>query len=321
MTGLNHWSEQVLGLSPDATLRLWLTCGVLLGLSLGRWIAIRTVHHRLSQPRDHYRWRKGITYAAVIMALVILSRIWLIDFGGFATYVGLLSAGVAIALKDPLASLAAWLFILWRRPFEVGDRIQLGEHSGDVVDLRLFQFTLLEIGNWVQADQTTGRLLYLPNALVFTTPVANYTRGFRTIWIELPVLVTFESDWKMAEQILAEIVRRQGAKAAEEAGSQLAAAAGRFALAPGATEPEVYLTVEDSGVLLTMRTPCDPRRRRAVTQTLWREVLEALDQHPEIDLAYPTTRMYRNEREGKLPLRAPETTPAGGSGATAEIIP
>ncbi|MEO8030372.1 MAG: mechanosensitive ion channel domain-containing protein [Gemmatimonadota bacterium] len=321
MTMVYRWAAEVLGLSAEATMRLLLTVVLLVGVTLGRWVAIRAVHRRLSEPRDHYRWRKGLTYAAVILALFLLSRIWLVDFSGFATYAGLVSAGVAIALKDPLASLAAWLFILWRRPFEVGDRIQLGDHSGDVVDLRLFQITLLEIGNWVHADQTTGRLLYLPNALVFTTPVANFTRGFRTIWIELPVLVTFESDWKMAEQILGEIVRRQGAKAAEDAGSQLAEAAGRFALAPGATEPEVYLTVEDSGVLLTIRTPCDPRHRRAVTQAIWRDVLEALDQHPEIDLAYPTTRIYRNEREGKLPLRAPDNAASGGGASAGRPVP
>jgi small-conductance mechanosensitive channel len=76
-----------------------------------------------------------------------------------STFLGLVAAGIAVALKDPLTNLAGWLFILWRRPFTAGDRVQIGEHKGDVIDLRLFRFTLLEIGNWVHADQSTGRLL------------------------------------------------------------------------------------------------------------------------------------------------------------------
>lgn len=73
-----------------------------------------------------------------------------------------------------LVSSVLWLFILWRRPFELGDRIQIGEDAGDVIDSRIFQFTILEIGNWVAADQSTGRLIHIPNQSVFTTPLANH---------------------------------------------------------------------------------------------------------------------------------------------------
>ena len=64
---------------------------------------------------------------------------------------------LAIALQDPLTNLAGWLFILIRRPFRVGDRIQVGANTGDVVDIRPFRFLMLEVGNWVHADQGTGR--------------------------------------------------------------------------------------------------------------------------------------------------------------------
>ena len=81
-----------------------------------------------------------------------------------------------------------------RRPFEVGDRIQVGEHIGDVVDIGAFTFTLLEVGHWVQADQSSGRVIHVPNGVVFDSPVTSYTKGFRYLWDELPVLVTFESN-------------------------------------------------------------------------------------------------------------------------------
>jgi small-conductance mechanosensitive channel len=97
-----------------------------------------------------------------------------------------------------LANLAGWVFIVWRHPFRVGDRVQIGEHAGDVVDLRIFQFSLMEIRNWVEADQSTGKIIHIPNGIIFTSPLANYTHGFNYLWNEIPITITFESDWEKA---------------------------------------------------------------------------------------------------------------------------
>ena len=63
----------------------------------------------------------------------------------------------------------------------MGDRIQIGEHSGDVIDIAIFKFTLMEIGHWVETDQSTGRVLHVPNGQVFQATVANYSQGFKYI--------------------------------------------------------------------------------------------------------------------------------------------
>jgi small-conductance mechanosensitive channel len=299
MHAVTQWASDVLGLSPAAQLRVLTTLGLVAALIIVRSLVLAAVHRRVTDLHTRYRWHKATSYTAVVLGAFLIARVWLVEFSGLATYLGLLSAGLAIALKDPLANLAAWLFILWRRPFEVGDRVQLGSDAGDVVDIRLFQFTLLEIGNWVDADQTTGRLVHLPNALLFTAPLANYTRGFEFIWTELPVLVTFESDWEAARSILQEIAARHGAGLAERATTELAAAAARYALPKSAIDPAVYVSVQDSGILLTLRTPSRPRERRKVTDAIWQDVLREFAARQDIDFAYPTTRFYRNDTEGK----------------------
>ena len=101
-----------------------------------------------------------------------------------------------------MTNLAGWVFIAIRKPFAVGDRIEIGDHTGDVIDMRLFQFTLVETGNWVDADQSTGRIIHIPNGWVFRQSTANYTAGFNFIWNEIPVTVTFESNWEKARDIL-----------------------------------------------------------------------------------------------------------------------
>ena len=99
--------------------------------------------------------------------MLVVWPIWLEGIRSFATYFGLLSAGLAVALKDPITNLIGWAFIIWRKSFEVGDRVEIGEYAGGVVDQRIFQFSLMEISNWVAADQSTERILHVPNGMVF----------------------------------------------------------------------------------------------------------------------------------------------------------
>jgi small-conductance mechanosensitive channel len=310
MQSLTAWATNALGLSPVTQMRLLMTIGGILLVLAVRATVLAGMHRRVTDLHTRYRWHKGANYTAGVIGILLVIRIWLVDFTGAATYLGLLSAGLAIALKDPLANLAAWLFILWRRPLEVGDRIQVGTHAGDVVDVRLFQFTLLEIGNWVAADQTTGRLIHVPNAIIFTTPLANYTRGFRSIWTELPVLVTFESDWEKAKSLLEGIAGDYSRNTSEDAGPGPGGSATRYALPKSPTAPVVYVSVDASGVLLTLRVRCSPRERRKATDLLWKDVLRAFAQCSDIDFAYPTTRLYANDREGK-----PGKHPPGAPGS------
>jgi len=142
----------------------------------------------------------------LVLGLLALVLVWSTVIRSIGTFLGLLSAGLVIALKDLVADVAGWVFILARRPLDLGDRIQIGPHAGDVVDRGIFQFAIMEIGNWVEADQSTGRVIHVPNALVFTEPLANYSAGFAFLWNELPVMVTFESDWKRAKELLTALV-------------------------------------------------------------------------------------------------------------------
>lgn len=193
-----------------------------------------------------------------------------------ATFLGLASAGLAIALRDPVINLAGWAFILWRRPFDVGDRIQIGEHAGDVIDVRIFQFTLMEIGNWVAADQSTGRIIHVPNGRIFSEVLANYSKGFQYIWNEIPVLVTFESDWEKAKALLQEIADRHAAHLSQSAEERVRRAASRFMIKYSQLTPTVYTQVEASGVLLTIRYLCEPRWRRSSAHAIWEDVLRVL---------------------------------------------
>ncbi|MCY3986477.1 MAG: mechanosensitive ion channel, partial [Candidatus Dadabacteria bacterium] len=117
-------------------------------------------------PKTVYYSKRIVSYAYVFLVIILIGSLWIKGLGPLGTYLGIASAGLAIALHETIANIAGWFFILWRKPFVVGDRIQIGETKGDVIDLRLFQFSIVEIGNWVEAEQSTGRIIHVPNSHV-----------------------------------------------------------------------------------------------------------------------------------------------------------
>jgi len=303
------WVQTHLGISPELQLRIFATLGTVVGLWLLHKLILALVYRRVHDPWSRYRWRKSLTYVFMVAGIIIVGRMWFAGVQALATFFGLLSAGLAIALKEPVSNLAGWAFIMWRRPFEVGDRVQIGTHAGDVIDLGVFQFTLNEIGAWVQADQSTGRIIHVPNGKVFTDPVANYNKGFRYIWNEVPVVVTFESDWRKAKHILGKIALKHAEHLTAQAEQELLAASQQYLINYRKLTPIVYTNVADYGVQLTIRYLIEPRKRRGTEHAIWEDILTEFADCEDIDLAYHTTRSFKYTEEGKPGLRAPSVAP------------
>ena len=285
-----------------------LTFGVLFGAwlirRLGRQIISKAVENRVVQ----YRWRKTLAYLITGLATLFVIAIWVDGLSQVGTFLGLVSAGVAIALKDVLVDIAGGLILITKPPFEVGDRVQIGDHSGDVVDVSVLHLHLVEIGNWVDSDQSTGRLIRIPNSQILTDPIVNYTSEFPFLWHEVPVVITFESDWRRAKARLLEMVNEASVEMSQGAAEYLRSRLSRMLILHGTVTATVYTSVLDHGICLTMRFLTDPRQRRGFDQTLWEGVLDVMSSEPNIDLAYPTQRLVGLEREPQSPTDTPSRT-------------
>jgi small-conductance mechanosensitive channel len=276
---------------------------VLLWIGVGR-LARRLLARTMEDSAARFQMTRVTGYAIGFTALIIIARLWIQGITGIATYLGLVSAGIAIALQDPVTNLAGWLYILIRRPFKVGDRIQVGTNTGDVVDIRPLRFIMLEIGNWVHADQGTGRILHVPNGLVFKNSVANYDEAFGYIWNELDITITFESDWRAAKKLLEKVLLEQSDEIDAHVRKRIDDAAHLLHIKFPKVTPVVWTTVVESGVRLTMRYLCKPRARRSSETHIWEQVLDGMAATPNVDFAYPTTRRFDNMNEGKPGARA-----------------
>ncbi len=297
MIDISNSLENTFGITPENQSKILYSILILVVLGAIRFAVLKIVWKFTEDPKQRYGWKRSVSFTIGTLTLILIGSVWIRAIGQFGAFLGLLTAGLAIALKDLLTNIAGWIFILTRKPFNLGDRVQIGEQSGDIIDIRLFQFTLLEIGNWVNADQSTGRIIHIPNGIVFTKPQSNYSTGFKYIWNEMSVLLTFESQWQQAKDILQKIISDHSENLSADAERKIIEASKKYMIFYQYLTPIVYTSLEPSGVLLTMRYICDPRKRRSTEHDIWEEVLKEFAVHKEIEFAYPTQRFFNRPSE------------------------
>ncbi|MCH8568202.1 MAG: mechanosensitive ion channel family protein [Balneolales bacterium] len=293
-------SEQVassLGTSVGFSDSLLQSAAVIVVLLLVRYLFLIVVYWQSKSPQIHYNYKRYSAQVAFVMGVFLIGKIWFEGFQSLATFLGLLSVGLALALRELLTDLAGWLYIVVRKPFEMGDRIEVAGVKGDVIDKRLFTFSVIEVGSRVGAEQSTGRIIHIPNNKVFTDTVANYTSGFPYIWHEIPVNITFESNHTKARSILLEITNETVEVYVEEARKSLQQAQESFMLKFNILTPAVFVSVGDNGVRLTARYLSPVRKTRATEQEIWLQILERFQNEKDIHFAYHTVRVRDIEKQ------------------------
>ncbi len=283
MQATQHWLQ--LNISGGLKNQWVDTVLALVAFFLLRWLLLALIGRHGRSAKTTYWGAKVINYTVGIAIALALGGIWRDDLKSLLTFLGLFAAGVAIALRDPVSSFIGWFYILFRRTFEVGDRVEINGHIGDVIDISLFQFTLLEVGNWVSGEQTSGRILHVPNNKVFTGVFANYTDEFPYVWHEMQVVVPLDANWQKAKNLLEEILnRRAGAVAAEAEAWAQQPGNHRFLVVYGKLTPIVYTRVDTSGIHLTLRYLSVVRRRRDTESEIWEDVLRTFAAEPDVAL-------------------------------------
>jgi small-conductance mechanosensitive channel len=289
MLGLQHFSH-------DALYKTVLSIAALVIVWIFSKLFLRLVQPRIEDPKSFYNLNKGVQYISYAALILLLGWVWFDGFKSLATFLGLLSAGFAIALREPVVNFAGWLFILWRQPFSVGDRIVMNGLVGDVLDINLFNFALMEVENdpmRPEAQQSKGVLVWVPNGKVFSQNIHNFNcMGFTPIWHEIPILLTFDSDWRAAKPVFEKIAARHALKHNEALQHRLRAASQRILITYSNLTPRVYTSIHESGVLLTIRYLVEPRQRRDTHEAICEAILDTLNTVPGIRLAYPTRFSY-----------------------------
>jgi small-conductance mechanosensitive channel len=297
MRKVEHWIEETLNLSAETQENILLSVIVLLVLWVASRLLLRVAAGQQTDSRKQYQWRKTTNYTITGLGIIFLANIWFDGFQSIATFLGLFAVGLVVALRDPILNMFGWVFLMWKRPFKVGDRIKISNHTGDVIDITFFQFTLNELGEWVDSEQATGRVVHIPNSHVFTQPQVNYNYGFPYLWHEVQVRITFESNWQKAKTILEAIGSRNSEKLSKEAEQRVRIESQRHLIFYRSFDPRVFTKVRENGIQLTIRYLSNLNGRRDSENKIWEEILAQFQAAPDIHFAYPTTRFYNSQEE------------------------
>jgi len=290
-----NWDDIIRGFVDFIHGNIIVLTGLLLVIFVFERVASLIADRYVNDDERRLLLKKWLRYISLFLGFLCI----LFLYGTYANkdtffFVGLFLAGIAISLRDVFSNFIGWLIINSQKGFRHGDRIKIGTAvAGDVIDIGVLRTTLVEIGEWVEADQSTGRMVTVPNSLVLNNQVYNYTAGHDLIWNEMKILVTFESDWEAAEKIMLKIAQIDFEEKKEYIIEGLRKVRERYLLRYNFITPKVYVRVADSGVLLTLRYMVSARRRRTLDDELSREILRQFASEPSIEFAYPTMRLFK----------------------------
>jgi len=226
--------------------------------------------------------------AVFLLGASVILLIWLGFGSNFTVAMGILGAGIAFASQETIGSFAGYLNIVTGNLYRIGDRIRIGAVTGDVLDISMLRTTVMEIGEWIQAEQHTGRIVTIANRAVFSDPVFNYTQRWGYLWDEITVPVTYESDWQRAQEIMLDHAEDYTAHLQEQAHIDLRELTKRYPIYEETVAPQLYLTMTDNWIEITLRYVVDARERRKVTAELHRELLEHFQDEPDVTVASAT---------------------------------
>lgn len=274
--------KNLTAVNPDFLLKITVTVISISLIVLINKLITKIISIKSRRQHDKYKWKKTFGYFSIFLTSLIIFKIWLGDVSSLMTMLGLVAAGLTITLKEVILNLAGWVFILWKDPFEWGDRIEIGDYTGDVVDIGMFRFILNEIGKWVEDGQSTGRILQVPNSLLLTTPLINTNQGINFIWNEVPFFLPQNSEWENAKELILRAAETYFETIEKKVNKELRSVKKRYLIHYRKINPTIYTKMKGDKVQLTLRYLCDPKKRRRSAHRITENILKAVKGREDI---------------------------------------
>jgi small-conductance mechanosensitive channel len=219
---------------------------------------------------------------AIIIAIAFAN-----ELGSVATFAGLLTAGVALALQSVILSVAGYFFLIGRFGVRVGDRVQIAGVTGEVVDVGLVRLHLMELGS-DGVDTPSGRVVAFPNSVVFQSNTGLFRQipGTNFVWHELTLTLSPDSDYDAVEERVHEAVEAAFSDYREEMEWQHRQMERTLTSASVSTLwPRSRLQLTPTGLEVVIRFPVDLKHAVEIDNRLTRELLQALDREPTLKTA------------------------------------
>ena len=220
--------------------------------------------------------KKGSAIATVIIC-ILLALLWIDYLKNFITFITFISTAITLSLKDFIFNFFSGIYIKTSKIFSLEDRIEVNGLKGDVVNINKTGFDLLEIGDRVNGEQSTGRIVHVPNSIVFTYPVKNYVKAFKYIWDEIKINIPLDSDVYKVKKELYKIIKRNSAvrNIPNKMESEVNDASTDYRIYFNNLDPIIYIEIVDSHIELYLRFLVHPKKKRTVENSIWLDILKS----------------------------------------------
>lgn len=229
----------------------------------------------VNDKKKFFRNRK-IRIILTVISFILVFLLWGEKLSGIVTFISLISAGLTIAVREIIFNFFAGIYINLKKPFEIEDRIEINGIKGDVISMTSLSFEVLELGERVYGEQSTGRIVHVPNSYIFTYTLKNYTKVFKYIWDEIKVDVSLDADIRKTEEILYEIVfdnetLKEIPKKMEDAVDE---AILEYRIYYNNLDPIIYIKIERSHIEMYLRYLVHPKKARDVQNEINMRIME-----------------------------------------------
>ncbi|MFW6282848.1 MAG: mechanosensitive ion channel family protein [Minisyncoccales bacterium] len=191
---------------------------------------------------------------------------------GIGLTAGLLSASLGWALQRPVTGVAAWVMVVFKRPFEIGDRILIGDIKGDISEISLTHIHISEIGGTIRSEETSGRIIMIPNAELFQKNVVNYTRTGEEILDVTSFRITYNSNLKTTEEIAVNTAKK---------------VLRDYDIKKGVQKPYIRTFFKKDGVEIQLRFYTLATKREEISSKITRKIVEKIKEKEQVRFAYP----------------------------------
>ncbi len=215
-------------------------------------------------------------YQVTLNILEILVFIFLFDdyIKGLMTFISVISAAMTIALRDFILNFFCGIYIKFKKPFKVEDRIQIEDTKGDVMSISAFSFEILEVSTKEDNGQSTGIVIHYPNSIIVSKPVKNINKGFKYIWDEIVVKISLEADLENDKKEIYKIVNsldtiksipKKMKNLINDVNTTNRIYFNKF-------DPIIYTKIVDDHVELNVRFLMHPKKARYIESVIWNKI-------------------------------------------------
>ena len=220
-----------------------------------------------------------LKFLFIFFLIIVVIAFYYGNLGDLSFIAGLLTVVLGFALQKPISSVIAWLILITRRPFDIGDRIIISNVKGDVTNITLTHIFLDEVGGTIEGEERSGRRAMVPTSFIFEHEIINYTQQDDYILVEIITMITYESNLDKAEQLITAAVDKIMKPYWETFPERIE------------KKPHIRLQFRDSGIDVIIRYHTIAMKRNEIATNIRREIFHQIRQTPDVEIAYPHTEL------------------------------